>query len=63
MRYALRVRASCQPLLPRLDILDRLRAHDGEKIGFVRDAIQEIERLRKELAAANATIRKLQRSQ
>ncbi len=29
------------------DILDRLRAHDGEKIGFVREAIQEIERLRK----------------
>jgi hypothetical protein len=33
------------------DVLDRLRAHDGEKIWYVKLAIDEIERLRADVKA------------
>lgn len=42
-----------------MDILEKLREHDGEQIGFVRDAIAEIERLRREIDMAEGQNAKL----
>lgn len=42
-----------------MDILDKLREHDGEQIGFVRDAIAAIEQLRRETDIAGQQHSKL----